>query len=60
MTTAPDLPKEYEYQVIKAASTAEAQEKFKRLYPGYTPERFYYKRGVYYFPMTWKRTEVVE
>jgi len=51
MTTAPDLPKEYEYQVITAASTAEAQAEFKRLYPGYTPEKFYYKQGVYYFPI---------
>jgi hypothetical protein len=60
MTTAPDLPKEYEYQVITAASTAEAQAEFKRLYPGYTPERFFYWRGVYYFPMNWKRKEVKE
>ena len=51
------LPKEYEYAVIHAQSTAEAQADFRRLHPGYTPEKFYYKRGVYYFPMNWKREE---
>ena len=54
------LPKEYEYVVITAASAAAALADFRRLYPGYTPEKFYYKQGVYYFPMNWKREEVKE
>jgi len=58
MTVAADLPKEYEYVVITAASAAAALAEFRRLHPGYTPEKFYYKRGVYYFPMNWKREEV--
>lgn len=52
------LPKEYEYVIITAASTEAALAEFRRLCPGYTPEKIYYKRGVYYFPMNWKREEV--